>query len=110
MIFALPALCRLQMQGDRQRARFELEGLLFTFAARLEHPLIIVYDGNEFVSNPDAQRSHALETSPVCRSLRLARHRPVRVGAAGGRARTERRRELVALLGLSAGLGRCRHL
>lgn len=62
LIFALPALCRLQMQGDRQRARWELEGLLLTFATRLEHPLIIVYDGNEFGSNPDAQRSHALET------------------------------------------------
>lgn len=62
MIFALPGLGRLQRDGDRRRARQELESLLLAFAAHLESPLIIVYDGNEMACNPDAQQRPALET------------------------------------------------
>jgi predicted RNA-binding protein with PIN domain len=62
VIFTLPALSRLQMEGERQEARRALERLLEPFAARLSCPLLIVYDGNELPANPDASQSPAMHT------------------------------------------------
>ena len=53
-IFALPAFASLQREGRRQEAREQFERLLVPFAARLDQPLIIVYDGNELLPNPEA--------------------------------------------------------
>ena len=61
-IFALPALQRLQREGERQQARRKLEGLLQPFAQQLERPLVVVYDGNAMLPNPDAVSSGQLQT------------------------------------------------
>jgi predicted RNA-binding protein with PIN domain len=53
-IFALPELHRLQMRGERRAARSALEAMLRPFAAYLDRPLTIVYDGNQIERNPEA--------------------------------------------------------
>ncbi len=61
-IFALPRLCQLQRDGDKQQARHELEALLEPFARSLRRCMVVVYDGNEMLRNPDAGERGGLQT------------------------------------------------
>lgn len=54
LIFALPTTNRLQRNGEGQSARAELERILAPFTRILSRNLVIVYDGNELLPNPDA--------------------------------------------------------
>jgi predicted RNA-binding protein with PIN domain len=54
LIFSLPTTNRLQRGGEGQAARSELERILAPFARVLSRHLIIVYDGNELLPNPEA--------------------------------------------------------
>jgi len=59
MIFGLPHLAVLQRQGEKARAREQLEALLRSFAAT-RGPLILVYDGNRAPPDPEARQSRTL--------------------------------------------------
>ncbi len=61
-IFALPFLSRLQQEGERQQARRQLEEILRPFAAKLDHPVAVVYDGNRLLPNPEACETGHLRT------------------------------------------------
>ncbi len=61
-IFGLPALCSLQTRGERQQARRDFETLLEPFARSLRRPLLVVYDGNQLLPNPDARDCAWLQT------------------------------------------------
>lgn len=61
-IFAIPRLSARQLAGERQEARRGLEAMLAPFAGRLLQPMIIVYDGNRLLPNPDASDTPQLRT------------------------------------------------
>jgi predicted RNA-binding protein with PIN domain len=61
-IFAIPALSAQQQAGERLEARRGLERMLSRFAQELAHPLVIVYDGNRLLPNPDARDTRELRT------------------------------------------------
>ncbi len=61
-IFAVGRLCRLQMEGKRQEARRRLELMLEPFARLLNRPLLLVFDGNELIPNPEAGERAGIRT------------------------------------------------
>lgn len=61
-IFAIPALSAQQQAGERLEARRGLERMLCRFACELAHPLVVVYDGNRLLPNPDARDTEELRT------------------------------------------------
>jgi predicted RNA-binding protein with PIN domain len=61
-IFAIPVLSALQQSGERPEARRGLESMLRPFAHALTHPLVVVYDGNRLLPNPDAMDTPELRT------------------------------------------------
>jgi predicted RNA-binding protein with PIN domain len=61
MIFAIPPLQRLQVTDRREEARAGLADRLERFAISRGEKVLVVFDGNELPSNPDALRSPVFE-------------------------------------------------
>jgi len=61
MIFAIPGLERLQISGRREEARRGLVDRLRRFAHARGEQVLIVFDGNDLESNPDAIQEPLLE-------------------------------------------------
>ncbi len=62
MIFAIPPLQRLQVSDHREEARARLADRLEQFAIARGEKVLVVFDGNELPSNPDASRKPLFET------------------------------------------------
>lgn len=60
-IFAIPALQRLQVSERREEARARLTDSLERFAVARGEKVIVVFDGNQMFSNPDAVRRPLFE-------------------------------------------------
>ena len=56
MIFAIPPLYALQVSDRREEARARLADRLERFAMARGDKVLVVFDGNEMLSNPDAVR------------------------------------------------------
>lgn len=56
MIFAIPALQRLQVSDRREEARARLAETLERFATGRGEKVLLVFDGNQVQANPDAVR------------------------------------------------------
>jgi predicted RNA-binding protein with PIN domain len=61
MIFALPPLQRLQVSDRRAEARAGLTDRLERFAIARGERVLVVFDGNEMPSNPEADRRTLME-------------------------------------------------
>ena len=61
MIFAISSLQQLQVSDRREEAREALADRLERFALARSEKVLIVFDGNELASNPDAIRRPMLE-------------------------------------------------
>jgi predicted RNA-binding protein with PIN domain len=61
MIFAIPGLERLQVSDRREEARAGLADRLQRFAIARGEKVLVVFDGNQMLSNPDAVRSPLFE-------------------------------------------------
>lgn len=61
MIFAVPALERLQVSDRREEARAGLTDRLERFAMARGEKVLVVFDGNQMLSNPDAIRTPLFE-------------------------------------------------
>jgi predicted RNA-binding protein with PIN domain len=61
MIFAIPGLERLQVSDRREEARAGLTDRLRRFAIARGEKVLVVFDGNQMLSNPDAVRSPLFE-------------------------------------------------
>jgi predicted RNA-binding protein with PIN domain len=61
MIFAIPSLQRLQVSDRREEARRGLADRLERFALTRGEKVLLVFDGNELPSNPDALRKPLFE-------------------------------------------------
>jgi len=68
MIFAIPGLERLQVSGRREEARRGLVDRLRRFADARGEKVLIVFDGNDLESNPDAIQEPLLEVVYARRS------------------------------------------
>ncbi len=62
MIFAIRPLQRLQVSDRREEARSGLADRLERFALARGEKVLVVFDGNELPSNPDAMRTLLFET------------------------------------------------
>src|SRR5713226_9284639 len=62
MIFAIRPLQELQVSDRREEARSGLAERLERFALARSEKVLVVFDGNELASNPDARRTPLFET------------------------------------------------
>ena len=61
MIFAIPPLQRMQVSDRREEARAGLVDRLERFAMARGEKVLVVFDGNQMLSNPDAVRKPLFE-------------------------------------------------
>src|SRR6267378_4484044 len=78
MIFAIRPLQRLQVSERREEARSSLADRLERFALARGEKVLVVFDGNELSSSPDALRKSLLETVYARRGEGAADERIIR--------------------------------
>ncbi len=78
MIFAIRPLQELQVSDRREEARSGLADRLERFALARSEKVLVVFDGNELPSNPDASRTPLFETVYTRRGEGTADERIIR--------------------------------